>query len=156
MGMALIFSCNTKKGYAPDRELVKFNRAGWDDLVKQGKVIYQLEKRNDGTLDLEKYFFGDTLSYIVRYDQNSAVHSITQRNAQQMEEWIDFYYSNGVRKGHYLLLANPMTAYLYHGYFEEYYENGKLQKAGLYKNGVLMWEAPFEKNGAPLDTIVYN
>src|SRR6476620_7682664 len=99
--LLFLFSCNQHKGYAPERAPVKFDRKAWDDLVKQNKLIYKSEKREDGSLASEIYFFGDTASYVVEYDSKSRLNSITHRNGQQLATWIEFYYPNGVRKSRY-------------------------------------------------------
>ncbi len=153
--LLLIFSCDNRKGYAPERELKKFDRKAWDEMVKQGNVIYKSEKRKDGSLESEIYFFGDTASFMVEYDDKSRVNTVTHRNAQQLATWVEFYFPHGARKSRFLLKSNPMTGAEYDGQFEEYFETGKLRSTGLYKNDKLLWEAPFEKNGEPRDTVVY-
>lgn len=154
----ILAACQSQEGKAPELKPYKFNRDALDKLVKENKAMYEVKKREDGTLRSEAYYLGDTVKYELQYDKSSRLQTVYRRNEHGLYVWQENYYPDGQRKAHYNLgsvKGHPEIA-LYDGRYEEYYENGKLKETGEYKRQQLMWQVRFDQDGHSGDTLEFD
>ncbi len=141
----------------PSVSIYKFDRAFLDKMVKDSTALYDLYKRPDGTLELEKYFLGDTAKYELMYDKNGRLNSVFKYDSHGQKVWHEKYYGSGQRKVHYNMKPisenNPESDY--HGLYTEWYENGVVKEMGLYEKGKQMWFIEYSKEGVAGDTTEY-
>lgn len=156
--LLFIFACNGNDGRAPEMQPYRFDRDALDKLVKEKKAMYNVKKRYDGTLAKEEYYLGDTVKYELQYDRSSRLETVYKRNERGQNVWQENYYKTGQRKARYSLAPasefDP-TITMYHGRYEEYYENGQLREAGEFAKQQLIWKVQFDKERNPGDTLVY-
>lgn len=154
----MLAACQSQEGKAPELKPYKFNRDALDKLVKENKAMYEVQKREDGTLKAESYYLGDTVKYELQYDKSSRLQSVYRRNEHGEYVWQENYYTDGQRKARYGLGSFPGQpgAPIYQGRYEEYYEDGKLKETGEYKNAQLMWQVRFDQEGNSGDTLEFD
>lgn len=161
LGLTLLYltACNTS---GLDPRLVKpykFDRDALDKLVNEKKALYSQKKRTDGSLDEEKYFLADTVSYVLEYDGRSNLIHVARYNEHGEEEWFEEYYPNGQRRLHACMKTDmrygrPYS--YYEGFYEKYYENGRVEEMGFYKKEKMRWNQKINPDGIESDTIFYD
>ncbi|MBS3913764.1 MAG: hypothetical protein KG003_04650 [Bacteroidetes bacterium] len=132
----------------------KFNRDRLDSLVRSNAAIHDVEKRTDGTLKNETYYLGDSVKYRLLYNEKSKLTTVLKYDVHGTQIWYETYFPNGQRSGHYTTTDSLSKANAYeHGYYETYYEDGKIKEIGEYREGRPLWHLPFDIEGQAGDTL---
>lgn len=152
----LIVACQNQTS-VPERKPRKFDRDGLEKGVKAGKYLYDAVKYENGKTQLEKYYLGDTARYELFYTDKGTLYSVYKSDEHGQRIWQENYYDDGTCKARLSMktLENGAPQSVYHGPYEEYYENGKLKESGEYAKGNKIWTVPVSMNGKAGDTTRY-
>jgi antitoxin component YwqK of YwqJK toxin-antitoxin module len=154
----LIASCSGGSN-TPQSKPYKFDRDKLDKAVSAKKMMYDVSKRPNGTLYSETfYYIPDTGKLRLEYDDKSNIQRVIKYDEHGQSQWFETYYPNGQRKSHYptkpFKELGPESAK--HGYYETYFEDGKVMEIGQYEKDLLLWSLEFDKEGQPGDTTRYD
>ncbi len=157
--ITLILAACSGNGLSSDiSKPFKFDREKLEKLAKEKKAIYDLGKRNNGTLSYEKFYLGDSVKYELNFDEKSNLSRVAKFNEHGEQVWEEEYYPNGQRKSHY----NMKTVQEYGristqraGYYETYYETGIVKERGVFNNNKYEWTLKITPEGYAGDTTFY-
>lgn len=143
-GIALL-SCN--KNERSDIALKKLDRGYYENMRKTFPNLYEVEKKEDGSVKYEYFRMADTVKYKLIYNSDNAVASVEKYNASGFKVYIEYYNAAGIRTGlyHFKLpeQAPPSEAAmlvlqrteLFEGPYYKYYPDGRIMEKGNYKDG---------------------
>lgn len=145
-----ILACN--QNAHPPQPYV-FDKASLDEKVKSGKAIFD----HDSLSRQSKYFLGDTAAYIVYYSSDGKIKMVDKKDEHGQVIWTESYYPNGQRQSHYprKTFEDLGLQSLFHGYYEEFYDNGNIKEIGSYEKSLQKWSLKFTLDGVVGDTTIY-
>jgi antitoxin component YwqK of YwqJK toxin-antitoxin module len=153
-GILLVSACNfsgNDERYVP----YTFDINYLDSLAKVKNAMYSEHKSTEGHTKEARYYLGDSVKYIVQFDKESKIVSVSKFEGAS-EVWIENYYPNGQRMSKIAIKTDAQTGEKYfEGPYSTYYETGWIKEVGTYKNNKPYWMLPFTENGLSGDTIFY-